>query len=281
MRQLNTKMNHTFLVLLDFSKASYKALKYTISLAKLLKGEIHVMYVANPMDLVYSDNPAIAIRDIEFDTRKNERKLKAITEIIATEGIEATSCYSIGNVISLFEERVERTKPSLVIVGKKLEKSKFSGKLSSYLMNNYKGSLLVVGEESEFQIDTKISLGCNVNTLNLSNLEILHTLNTYTEIPLTLVEVKNTIDSNPQKNLPEGWKSLYEKDQNIQFECQNDSTVVNGLVNHVSQNKIKLLCIGRGKPKGFLERLFLNQGTTASKVVNKINAPILVLGANV
>ncbi len=280
MRQHDLKLKHRFQVLMDFSEASYAALKYTISLAKLLNGEIHVLYVANPTEVVDSDNPLVAMIEIDLDTAKNERKLKSIIEIITAEGIDATYRYCFGNIIGQFKEQVECTKPNLVIVGKKMGKSKFSGKLTSYLMSSYDGSLLIVGEESEFQTDTKISLGCNGNTLNLSNPEMIFSLNKYTKTPITLVEVKNTIDSNHQNILPEGWKSLYEKDSNIQFECQNDSNVVNGLVNYVSSNNISLLCIGRGKRKSFLQRLFSNKSTTALKIVNRINIPILVLGVN-
>lgn len=280
MRHHNSKLEHSFLVLMDFSEASYVALKYTISLAKLLNGKIHVLYVANLMEVVDTDNPAAAMRAIESDTTKNERKLKSITEIIEAEGIEATSRYSLGNIIDQFEEQVEQAKPNLVVIGKKMEKSKLSGKLTCYLMNNYKGSLLIVGEESEFKTDTKISLGCNGDTLTLSNPEMIFSLNKYTEAPITLVEVKDIIDPPSKKNLPDGWELLYKKDRDIQFEYQNDSTVVNGLVNYISQNNIKLLCIGKGKRKGFLQRLFFNQTTTSSEVVNKVNIPVLVLGIN-
>ena len=279
MKQQNSKSEHRFLVLMDFSEASYLALKYTISLAKLLGGKIHVWHASNPMELVDSENPLKVIDAIESETKKIKRKLISIKEIIAAEGIDASSHLALGNTINDFEDQVECIKPNLVIIGKKMAKPKFFGKITSYLLNNYSGSLLMVGEESEFQTDAKISLGCNGNTLNNSNPEMIFSLNKHTESPLTLVEVKNTNDSSKQMSLPNGWKSLYEIDRNIQFESQNESVVANGLFDYVSKNNINLLCIGRGKRKGMLQRLFSNQ-STISEVVNKVNIPILVMGTN-
>jgi nucleotide-binding universal stress UspA family protein len=280
MMEPNSNSKQRFLVLMDFSEASYIGLKYAISLSKLLKAEIAVLHVASPSKMMDSYNPSVVARAINADTIKNQRKLNSIKEIIETEGIEATSHYSIGDKIDKLEEVVKETNPDLVVIGNKGKKSKFSGKLTGYLMRKYAGSLLLVGDENEFQPTTKISLGCNGDTLSKSNPEMIFSLNKHTETPITLVEVKDSIDSNPQKDLPNGWKSLYEMDKDIQFECQNNSNVVTGLVNYISQNNIKLLCIGRGKQKKLMQRMFSNQNTIAAEVADQVNIPILVMGLN-
>ena len=120
-----------YLVLMDFSEASYKALKYIISMAKLLGGKIHVFHIGNANKMVTSDNQVVALRDLRLETRKIEKKLKSILEIIAAEDIQATCNYTIGNIISELKIKIAGIKPDLVIIGKSNKRFGLSGTLTS------------------------------------------------------------------------------------------------------------------------------------------------------
>ena len=74
MKNRQVKTEYDFLVLTDFSDASYIALKYTISLAKLIKSTIHICHVANPEKIVGSDNALMAVAEIELESKKIEKK---------------------------------------------------------------------------------------------------------------------------------------------------------------------------------------------------------------
>ena len=281
MKNRQVKTEYDFLVLTDFSDASYIALKYAISLAKLIKSTIHVCHVGNPEKIVENDNPLMAIRDIELESKKVEKKIGAIIEIVTAEGINVIPHYSIGNIIGEFKDRIDVINPDLVIIGKKKKNLMLSGKITSYLMNEYKGSLLIVGEESEFQIDTKICLGCNNNTLNQYDPSILYLLDKQITAPLTLLNIKKPNDSDELINIPQIWReSCNEVGRNIKIEHENDSSIAEGLLKHIPNNKISLLCVGKGKPKNFFQRLISGHSSTISEIVNKVHIPILVLGAN-
>ena len=276
---LNTKYN--VLVLTDFSDASNIALKYAISLAKLIKGNIHIYHFANPGKIIESDNQVAVLRDVELETKKVERKIGAIIEIITAEGVNVIPHYSMGNIIYEFEDQIDLINPDLVIIGKKKENLMLSGKITSYLMNEYKGSLLIIGEESEFQIDTKICLGCSNNTLNQYDPSILYLLDKQITAPLTLLNIKKPNDSSELINIPQIWReSCNEVGRNIKVEHENDSSIADGLLKHISNNKISLLCIGKGKPKNFMQRLISGRSSTISEIVDKVHIPILVLGTN-
>ena len=278
MKDKKIKTEYNYLVLTDFSEASYNALKYTISLAKLIKGNIHVCHIADPSRIVKDDNQVAALRELNVETEKIEKKIRVIIEMIQAEGLNAIPYSSIGNIINEFKELNTIIKPEVVILGKKIEENpKLTGKLSSYLMNQYDGSLFIIGEDSVFQNDTKISVACNKNTFDLYDPNLIFSLNNQTKAPIRLLNIKGSKDSTEKIIAPQTWgESSYELDQ--KFHIDQNSTVLAELLHCVTNNNNNLLCIGRGKPRSYLQRLLSKGTTTVSGVVNKIHTPILVLG---
>lgn len=279
MKDKQVKIEYNYLVLTDFSEASYSALKYTISLAKLIKGNIHICHIANPSNIVKNDNQVAAMRDVNSETEKIGKKIGAIVEMIIAEGINAIPYCSIGNIIYEFKELTNQLKPDVVILGKKKENPKLSGKITSYLMNEYLGSLLIVKEDKIFQNGTKISVACNNNTFDLYDPKLIFSLNNQTKLPLKLLNIKQKNDSNQKITIPQTWReSSYEIDESIQLE--QNTTIVDSLLQHIINNDTELLCIGRDKSRNYLQRIFSSSPSTLKDVVNKIDTPILVMGTN-
>jgi len=279
MKDKQVKIEYNYLVLTDFSEASYSALKYTISLAKLIKGNIHICHIANPSNIVKNDNQVAAMRDVNSETEKIGKKIGAIVEMIIAEGINAIPYCSIGNIIYEFKELTNQLKPDVVILGKKKENPKLSGKITSYLMNEYLGSLLIVKEDKIFQNGTKISVACNNNIFDLYDPKLIFSLNNQTKLPLKLLNIKQKNDSNQKITIPQTWReSSYEIDESIQLE--QNTTIVDSLLQHIINNDTELLCIGRDKSRNYLQRIFSSSPSTLKDVVNKIDTPILVMGTN-
>lgn len=278
MKDKKIKTEYNYLVLTDFSEASYNALKYTISLAKLIKGNIHVCHIADPSSIVKDDNQVAALRELTIETRKIEKKISAIIEMIQAEGLNAIPYSSIGNIINEFKELNTIIKPEVVIFGKNIEENpKLTGKLTSYLMNQHEGSLFIIGQDSVFHNDTKISVACNENTFDLYEPNLIFSLNNQTKSPLKLLNIKDFNNSSKKITIPKTWgKSSYELDQDIHIE--QNSTVLDGLLHCVTNSNTDLLCIGRGKPRNYIQRVFSINTTTVSGLVNKVQTPILVMG---
>jgi nucleotide-binding universal stress UspA family protein len=281
MKDRQVKIEYDFLVLTDFSEASYIALKYVISMAKLIKSTIHVYHVANLEKIVESDNPLMVTRDIELETKRIEEKIGSIIEIITAEGINAIPHCSMGDIICEFEDQINLINPDLVILGNKKVTPCLSGKVMGYLMNEYKGSLLIVAKESEFHSGTKISLSCNNNIFDRYDPHMLFSLERNTKVPLTLLNVKKQNNSIEAIIIPQDWVGLRNKiDRNLEVEYENDALIVDGLLKLISSNNIELLCIGKGKPRNFLQKLIPGRTSIVSDIVNQINVPILLLGTN-
>jgi nucleotide-binding universal stress UspA family protein len=268
------------LVLMDFSESSYIALKYAISLAKLTNGAIHVCHIGSPGEVVKTDNQAAALRAIESQNNKVADKLGAIVETIITEDIPAMYHHAFGNIIHEFENLIEQIKPELIVVGKKKENPKFTGKLTRYLLDIYSGSLLIVNEENEFQKDTKIAIGCSGNTLHQYAPLLISQLDQHTKTPLTLVNIKTPSKPDEIIDLPKIWQSSYTKNLNISIEQKESSSIVNGLIEHITDENIQLFCIGNGKRKNYFQQLFSRNDATLSQIIKSVQIPVLKLGNN-
>ena len=277
MENKQVKTAYNYLVLTDFSEASYHALKYTISLAKLIKGDIHVCHIANPTAIVKDDSQIAAIRELDLETKKIENKIGAIVEMIMAEGINAIPYCSIGNIITEFKEYSETIKPDVVILGKKVGNPKLSGKISGYLMNEYKGSLLIIGEDSIFQNNTNISVACTEKAFDQYDPNLIFSLNNQTEAPLKFLK----LNSNGSDNIkvPSSWReSSYEIDQKIEF--AHNGSLVPAIVEHIAENNTELICIGRGKQRSLLQKVMSNSTGPLSDLVKNIQKPILVMGTS-
>ena len=78
--QLNSEYN--FLVLLDFSEASYISLKFAITLSKQVGGNLRLYHVADGEEMARTDNHIVALRSVDRMNNEIENKLKAINTII-------------------------------------------------------------------------------------------------------------------------------------------------------------------------------------------------------
>ncbi|MDN5202402.1 universal stress protein [Fulvivirgaceae bacterium BMA10] len=281
MKKQKVKAKYNLLVLMDFSMASYSALRYAIMISKLVKANIRVFHVAIPDEVITSENQTIALKAINSRVVKIEDKLSLIHEIVATEGISTTYQYSFGNIIKELKAYVDFINPDLVIVGKKKEKPGFSGKLTGYLLNKYTGSLLIVNEEEKIQQDKGVPLNRNgVETLErtryqpaLENVrDPMHSL--------SFLSAGQSTMQDDQVHTMTGELPINEKDFNIYSENQERSIFCQKLIHYISKKNIEMLCVGREKQKNWLQNLFFGQNTTMSEVIERTNSPILITGLN-
>ena len=277
MTNIQVKTSNNYLVLIDFSEASYHALKYTISLAKSIKGNIHVCYIGNPSIIENEENQIAALRELNTETKKIKNKMGAIVEMIIVEEINAIPHCSFGNIIDEFKALKHLIQPDVVILGKKAAiNPKLSGKLTSYLLNEYEGSLFIIGEESTFQEETEIYVACNENTLETYSPNLILSINKQTKAPLKLVNIKKE-DSTEKINVPKIWRESLDKTEQI-IDLELSPIVSGGLFHYLKTKETALLCIGRGKPVKFLERFLSTKTSIVSDVTHKIHTPILVMG---
>ena len=267
---------YEFLVLLDFSKASYIALKYVINLAKIINLKINILHVIdvgkkkNKTDLISNESAESVVK----------AKLSSIVDIIEEEGIHVSSTYIKGSVNDEIKKHLlkYRLNDKIVVIGKSKNNTKVLGNTVSYLLHEYSGTLLVVGEEREFHHDSKLSVGSNGKHLKRSDLQVLFDLDRYTTHPLSVLNIENHNETEPFEIVDFPKVNLSFDDENLSFEYLKSSTVAHGLIEHIYKEAIDLFCIGREKTDSSLINLFINKNSTISKIVKATNIPILIVG---
>ncbi len=266
----------TFLVLTDFSETSNQALKYSMKLAKLIEGKIHLFHISSPLKTVTTDNQAAAMREIQTDNRECQKQLRAVKEMIAAEGIEVTTSHTTGNVNGEIQREIDRVNPNLVVAGKRKRNFGGIGKTTRFLIHKYSGPLLIVGKESNFERDTKISLTSNGKAVSNSDLDVVFDLTKHTDIPLTLLNVTGHFHGYEKSPLAKSWRASTEEPINIKFEHHQDASFVNGLLDHVSKKKTELLCVGRNLYGNSAIHRLINGDSTIAQIVRKVDVPILI-----
>jgi nucleotide-binding universal stress UspA family protein len=277
MKNTNKSLKH--LVLMDFSEASYRALKYVISISKLIESEIYVYHVVDLDEKNISESAYSTLQLIEEEKKLAKTKLDSIIEVVETENIAIAYGLDCGNMILKVEEKAHELNPQLIIIGKKENKQKSKGKLIKYLLDSYLGAVLIVQNEQEFNGDTKMSLGCNAHTFKTYNSEVVGQLAQYTNSPLNLVHVNKQSASDDVMELERNWKTIFSDDKQVQCEVLENSKLSNGIVSHVSKNKTSLLCLGRGDRSNFFKSLFVSQ-KPLEQVVSDLTIPVLIMETN-
>lgn len=279
MKYLKVQLPFNIIVLIDFTEGSYRALKYAISLAKLINCKIKVFHALETNELNKIENTHVLSMELDSEIDKIKNKLNAIIEIISEEGVEASYHYTIGKKDYKIQEWLEYVSPDLVVIGKKIGNPKFGGRLTGFLVKKYNGSLLIVDGENLFKPKTRITLGCKQETLKTHDPYMVLNLHFSTDAPLTIlnvgqqVETQNTINFLRELNLSD------EKNRNLQYVCQKSRKVNQGLIQHIQNNNVELLCLGRKKQNSSLLDFFFQKSAFIFKIGNKTNIPILLMGS--
>ena len=270
---------YNFLVLMDFSESSYLPLKYAITIAKTIGGQIHVAHISNPEEIVTTENQRVGLNALKTEAEKINAKLSSIVEIIIAENVQATYHYSIGNIIHETKNLISEINSDLIIIGKKKSANKFSGKLSNYLVNNFDGAVLIIDKDYEFMPDTRISLGFSNNKVPpFQNASLIIDLAKHTIPPLTMFTVKTTDEPIKEMEIPKTWTKSESNNLKIVSKSFQNSSIVKGIIEHASEKKNELLCLNRGKQKKFFDKSLRRKTNIINEVINDTYIPILIMG---
>jgi len=267
------------MVLMDFSKASYMALKYAISMAKMQNACIHIFHVIDQDEKAADENLDSVTQIIEKERKSVKILQSSICEMIHTEGIKTNSMVEFGDLIWMIKDQTQKIDPDLVFVGKKAGKQKNDSRLIKYLLDDYQGSILIVQKENQFVSTSQIVLGCSERTLKSCNVDFALDLGKLTTKTLHAFHVQKTNFYSKSKGLLEEWNNLQ---NNSEIECtyHKGTRILDGIVSFIQQSKSDLVCLGRGKRnQSFWSKIFDSPGYL-DQLVDRVNIPILVLKTN-
>jgi len=263
-----------FLVLIDFSEDSYKALDDLIKLVKEIGGSIEVFSILSPLGIMDKENQITALRTMDMEEKRVERKLNSIVEMIELEGIKANSSYSIGNVKSELKLKLIKSQPDVMVLAKK---GNFANGVLHFLINEYKNAVLILGNAQKFFRGNSIAIGYEDKTFNFQDFQLIYKISRATEIKMTLLRTvaSSGIDHSTGKsdwiieNIPDKAYS------SVNYHSNSDLT--GALLKNSLSKDVVLLCIGKNLSK---KALFRNpfKNSTTFKIVKNTRVPLLIMG---
>jgi len=265
MKRQSITIGSKFLVLLDFSETSLAALRYTIKLAKTVLGEISLYHAAKAADVCATTHEQQKIRE----------QLESIIEMIETEGIKAHSHYETGKTKKLIGNKIKSYEPDVVVVGKESNISSKSSQVTKFLIEQYDGHLLVVGDNGDFQEDTKITVALDGLSIEENNLKTASDLAKCSENPLTIVNITDDHLGYKQSPFDKSWDASGIK--NFKVEHFKSENIEKGLKEYISNKEAQLLCISRNtNKKSWFDKL-MGKTSCITSLMKNINVPVLVL----
>ena len=114
---------YKILVLSDLKKSPSTILKSTVSLAKMIDGDINFFHVKKPSDVVERESQLSAMRTINQEQIITGKKIQeALAPISNDYNVNINSTFAFGNVKNEIEEHIKVTNPDVIVLGKRKAK---------------------------------------------------------------------------------------------------------------------------------------------------------------
>lgn len=270
-----TASGNDFLVFINFSKASYNALDYTIKLVKAVGGSIEVHYIINPEEIADSENHFVAVRSINELRYKARKKLNSIVEMLVLENIDVMSSYTMGHFETEFKGILAKNESKTIVIGNR--KSAEYNRTLYTLINQFTGNVLVVNDDSGYQGETKIAIGMNIQNYQQSGISLISNLSHSTKMPIVILNSQNGTDS-PDKaeSLP-----MFEKGLEIyMYNLEEHNNVLEKMLEYAEENNVEILCVARKKTADSLIDRVLRKPPAISKIIRNSKTPLFIIGNN-
>ncbi|PQV45244.1 hypothetical protein CLV33_11411 [Jejuia pallidilutea] len=118
------KNKNKVLVLLDLNAPTDEIISYTAKLAEEINADYEFFAVKKPTEIVNTDSQLSAMRSINRDYIDVTNKIKAIVAPLSNHvKVNVKTSFAIGNVKTEIENKLNKTKPNIVVIGKRKQKN--------------------------------------------------------------------------------------------------------------------------------------------------------------
>lgn len=259
---------YKILILSDLKDSAGTTLKSTISLAKLIDGEVNFFYVKKPIDIIKNDNQLSAAREINNEYKVIDKKMQKLVSPYAEEyDIKINHKYAIGNVKTEIKNYINKHKPDIVVIGKrKIKPLSFIGDdITKYVLKEHDGAIMIAANTNVIEPNTKISLGFLNGKESSLSIGFSKELIENSRKPLkTFTVIK---DSNSFKN-----NTVTNNETEVEYVFEKGENTLKNLSNYLSKSDINLLCIERSREENNKVDLV---STNVKRVVGNLNVSLL------
>jgi len=259
------KNNYKILVLSDLKSTSKVTLKSTVSLAKMIQGNIEFFHVKKPIDVVLKENQLSAMRVINKKQNDIEKKIKHLIHPISKDfDIDINHSFTFGNVKNEIAKKIKAVNPDIIVLGKRKSKALnlLGDNITNFVFNNYKGAVMIASENDALQPNGKLSLG------------FLNNFEKSTDIPFADNLINHTEDTLKSFKIGKNDNVILADKKTVEYVFEEGHNSIKNLSNYLSKNNINLLCLDRNNNAA-------SDGKNApssqiKKVIKKLDVSLLV-----
>lgn len=271
----------TIVVAFDFSNGATNALNYAKNLAKIMEQKLVIVHSYSPPIL----DPNVPVGLIEETFRDSvkilEEKLAKEVNSAKKDGLDAEYKLAFSDLSSILNDVSKSEAVSFVVVGKTGEQGFIEtiiGSTASHLIDNVEAPLLVIPENYESTILTKIGYASQLEYDEENYIEKALDFAKFSPHNLELVHIQESEDLNiyPDEQFLDSILKKFEKDKLniIQKESKSFKKGINELIEAESISLLILTTHKRGLFQGIL-----NPSKT-KQVIKHTKIPILVYTFN-
>ncbi|MFP4844361.1 universal stress protein [Winogradskyella sp. PE311] len=260
---LNNK--YQILVLSDLKKTTNCTLQTTVELAKMIQGNIEFFHVQKPTDVISSESQLSAVRNINQEYIKTDKKIKNLLEPISkNHDFNVSYRYAFGNVKDEIEGHITKMQPDVIVLGRRKGKAiSFIGdNITEFILKKFSGAIIIASEENAFESNSNLSLGILNDIEDSLNINFAQNLIAKTETPLKSFRIGN-------KRANQSMSDLIKDKKIVEYIFEDNSNAINTISDYVSKNNVNLLCIDRGTGNSKKE-------SYAKTAISRMNVSLLV-----
>ncbi len=264
------KDKYKILVLSDMKKSTSTLLKNTVSLAKMINGEIQFFYVRKPTDIIEIDNQLSAMRAINSEYVKTEKKIHDITNSISNEyGINIQYSFAFGNIKDEILLYIKEHNPDIIVLGKRNAKAIriIGDNVTDLILKTFEGVIMIANNKNTLDPNKELSLGVLNDVKKAFNLQFAKKLMEHTQKPLKIFKIINNSSELNKR------QSVLTDNETIEYVFQSNDKALNNISNYLVKSHVNLLCLDRGIAK---TKNATSVNSDIKDIINKLNVSILL-----
>ena len=261
---------YKLLVLSDLNESTFDILKSSVSLAKIIDGEINFFYVKKPTDIVGKENQLSAMRTINQEHTSIDKKIKTVLETILTDyAFDINYSFTFGNVKNEIEKHIDECQPDIIVLGKRKSKSlNFIGdKLTDFILKKHQGVIMVAANKNALEPNKHVSLGLLDGIEQALHTEFADDLLAHAQKPLKSFKiVKSSIGADKYTNSAD--KKM------IEYVFEKDDNSIKTLAKYLTKNNINLFCLDRASTTSSTKSNGIKPNI--KEIINTLNVSLLL-----
>jgi len=256
---------YKILVLSDLNMSAALQLKSTVSLAKMMDGDITLLHVKKPTDIVERESQLSAMRAINENHIATNKKIEGLIRPIQ-EDFKQNVNYQvvIGNVKHEIETYINDYQPDMIVLGRRKSKTlNFMGdNITGFVLKKYNGAIMIAAEQHALQPNEDVTLGVLNTTDQSITTDFIEGFVNKTSQPIKAFKIV-TNQTQSKNNIT---------DKTTEYVFEKGSKAVDNVSKYASESNINLMCFDNSKQD--------KSNTSIKKVISRLNVSLLLIGKN-